>query len=181
MRRISRFSQKTFLFSMALISITGCSLFGMKQAPTIPSFTQSSSENAITTDEYLVRKNDFGDGYIAHIPIKEVNASSQEQIVEILVIQWLEHYKTQSKEKRAIIEDYKFDGVKLLGRTKNDPEIIAGVSFSIIPAQIPNDWASFPGDEIRLNDSWWHLVAPFGVYRDDGEYFWLKLMFGHGT
>jgi len=55
MRRISRFSQKTFLFSMALISITGCSLFGMKQAPTIPSFTQSSSENAIPTDEYLLK------------------------------------------------------------------------------------------------------------------------------
>lgn len=165
---------------VVLLSSTGCSPFWTKKVFRVPLLTHIPLENPVPTDEYLVRKNDFGDGYIAHIPIEEANGASQEQIVEILVIQWLEHYKTQSKETRATIEDYKVDHVKLSERSQTDPEIVAGVSFSIIPAQIPNDWASLPGDEIKPDDIWWHLVATFGVYKDENHY-WLKLLIGWGT
>jgi len=136
-------------------------------------------ESPVPTVEFL-RKNDFGDGYIAHVPITDVSSETPEMIVKLLVTQWLEHYKTGSTADRAEIEDFQIGEITLLERMKSDPSIVASVGFSIIPSQIPNDWASFPGDEIKPGDSWWRLYAPFGVYQDK-DYYWLKLMFGRGT
>jgi hypothetical protein len=130
------------------------------------------------TEEFL-RKNSFGDGYIAHIPISEVKGISNEEIVNILVVQWLEHYKIESTAVDAVIKDYKIEGIGLMdGRNDGDPAILAGVEFSIIPGQIPNVWASFPGEAISADDPWWHLVISFGVYghgpKDD--YYWLRIL-----
>jgi hypothetical protein len=130
--------------------------------------------------EKFTRNNDFGDGYVAHIPIDDVASETPEAIVKILVTQWLEHYKTESTAKLAMIKDFQLGEVTLLERTEHDPSIVASVSFSIVPAQIPNDWASFPGEEIKPEDQWWYLVAPFGVYQDP-DYYWLKLVFVRGT
>jgi len=136
-------------------------------------------ESAVPTVEFS-RKNDFGDGYIAHIVISDVSSETPEMMVNFLVTQWLEHYKTGNTADRAEIKDFQIGEITLLERMKNDPSIVASVGFSIIPSQIPNDWASFPGDGIKPDDSWLHLYAPFGVYQDK-EYYWLKLMFGRGT
>ncbi len=95
----------------------------------------SSAENATPTDEFS-RKNDFGDGYIAHILINDVNSANPEAIIKILVTQWLEHYKTGSTAERAMIRDFQLGEITLLERTKNDPSIVASVWFSIINAGI---------------------------------------------
>jgi hypothetical protein len=138
-----------------------------------------SAASAVSTEEFAI-KNDFGDGYVAHIPIEDVASETPEAIMRILVNQWLEHYKTGSTVEGATIKDFQLDEVTLLKRMEHAPAIVASVRFSIIPSQIPNDWASFPGDEIKPDDVWWRLVAPFGVYQDKDS-FWLKLMFGRGT
>jgi hypothetical protein len=123
-------------------------------------------------------KNSFGDGYIAHIPISEVKGISNEELVNILAVQWLEHYKTESAAVDAVIKDYQIDSIGLVERKNDgDPAIMAGVEFSIIPRQTPNVWASFSG-EISVDDPWWHLVASFGVYGHGpkADYYWLRIL-----
>ena len=130
---------------------------------------------------HYANSDNFGDGYVAHIRVEDVVAKSQEEVVSILVSQWLEHNKTQTGVPSAIIKDYTIDKVYL-----KDPScdpfftIVAGVRFSIIPNQFPNDYASFPGDAINSNDVWWHLSAPFGIFKD-GDSYKLRLVFGWGT
>jgi hypothetical protein len=92
-------------------------------------------------------------------------ALAPEEIVKTLVIQWLEHYKTQSQAPNVALKDYTLDKINLLDISSSSGfEIVAGVKFSIIPAQVPNDWASFPGDTISPNDVWWHLSTAFHKY-----------------
>jgi len=111
-----------------------------------PGQTTPTTEGAVPANNFS-RKNDFGDGYISHVLIHEVDSETPEMITKILVTQWLDHYKTGSTPKMAAIMDFQLGEIKLLKRMKNDPSIVASVWFSIIPSQVPNDWTSFPGDE----------------------------------
>jgi len=125
--------------------------------------------------------DNFGDGYIALIHINGNDKKSEVEIVRALVGQWLEHFKTQSISPSAAVKDYLIDRVDLLDPSCDSFfDIIAGVRFSIIPNQIPNDYASFPGDAIKPGDIWWHLLAPFGVFKDGNNYR-LRLIFGWST
>jgi hypothetical protein len=130
---------------------------------------------------HYANSDNFGDGFVALIRVEDVTAKSQEEITGILVSQWLDHNKTQSQSPSATIKDYTIDKVNLLDPSC-DPffEIVAGVRFSIIPNQIPNDYASFPGELFNPNDIWWHLWAPFGIFKD-GDFYKLRLVFGWGT
>ena len=175
---------KICIFSIFIFAyiFTACSFIYPDQIPTTsPTPVQPTLiVKSIPTDEYINPHN-FGDGYIARIPIKDFNNAVSEEIVKALVTQWLEHYKTQSQASDFMIKDYTFDQINLLDNSSNSGfEIVAGVRFSIIPAKIPNEWASFPGDTVSPNDIWWHLGAPFGVFREE-PYFVLKLVFGLGT
>ena len=163
--------------SLVIILVAILSSCTPKQFPDATKTPPTAS--AVPTEEFT-RKNDFGDGYVAHIPIDDVTSETPEAIVKILVTQWLEHYKTGSTAERAMIKDFQLGEVTLLERKEPDPSVVASVWFSIVPTQIPNDWASFPGDEIKPEDKWWRLAAPFGVYQDP-DYYWLKLVFGRGT
>ena len=160
------------------IFLTACTSTLVSQIPTIspsPTATKSTPANEYTNSD------NFGDGYISRVPIKDFNNLAPEEIVKALVIQWLEHYKTQNQAPNVALKDYALDKINLLDNSSSSGfEIVAGVKFSIIPAQIPNDWASFPGDTISPNDVWWHLSAPFGIFKDS-EYLILKLVFGWGT
>ncbi|HNB54221.1 MAG TPA: hypothetical protein PK530_19895, partial [Anaerolineales bacterium] len=93
------------------------------------------------TNEFSSRKNSFGDGYIAYTPIEEFKDTSQEEIVNFLVTQWLAHYQTESAATDARLTDYTVDEITLTEkRSENDPSILAWVRFSILPAQVPNPW-----------------------------------------
>lgn len=140
-------------------------------SPTQAIFPQSGD----SPNEFASRKNSFGDGYIAYIFIKEVKDTSSDEIVNLLVSQWLEHYKTESTTPDAILTDYTVDKITLTEkRNENDPSILAWVQFSILPAQTPNPWASLPGETI--NAAWWHLEVLFGVYEDESGVYWLKIV-----
>lgn len=123
----------------------------------------------------------FGDGHISRILVSAVGGKSEEEIVHILVTQWLEHYKTQSKSASATIKDYAIGTVNMLDPSC-DPffEFVADVRFSILPVQIPNAYAAFPSGGVNPNSGWWHISAPFGVFRDSEDYR-LRLVFGWGT
>jgi hypothetical protein len=130
---------------------------------------------------HFANEDSFGDGYVSRVSIQDVINEDQQDIVFILVNQWLGHYKTQSQSISAAIKDYSIDKINL-GDPFCNPffQILASVRFSIIPSRTPNDYASFPGDTISPNDVWWHLVAPFGVFKDGNDYR-LRLVFGWGT
>ena len=179
-----RFLAVRFLFISFLLvtSINACDTGITTKALTVaPPLTPTVLVvQAIPTDQYS-RQDEFGDGYIARIPIQDVQDSSSEEIVKLLVAQWLEHYKTASQAPDATIEDYEIREVSLMDNTINPGyEIVAGVLFSIIPTQQPNQWASFPGDLRSEGDIWWPVWAPFGVFQE-GEYYRLRLVFGWGT
>ncbi|MBI2758751.1 MAG: hypothetical protein HYX49_08745 [Chloroflexi bacterium] len=130
---------------------------------------------------HYANEDKFGDGYIARVAIKEMYGKSNGEIILILVNQWLEHYKAQSKSASAVIMDYKIEKVNLFDPSC-DPffEIVAGVNFSIVPAQIPNDYASFPSRNSLNDGKWWEIGAPFGIFKD-GDFYRLRMVFGWGT
>jgi hypothetical protein len=131
---------------------------------------------------HYANEDQFGDGYISRIAIKDMEGKNNGEIVLALVNQWLEHYKTRSKSASASIKGYDIEEVNLLD-TSCDPffEIVAGVNFSIIPAQAPNDYASFPSaTSASSGGDWWDIGAPFGVFKD-GDFYRLRLVFGWGT
>lgn len=142
--------------------------------------TTTSTAPNLPEDEFS-RFDEFGDGFIAKIKIKDTESFSSEQIISSLVGQWLEHYKSQSDYEDAAIDDYTIDKIRLLDVPSNSNyTIAAGVSFSIIPRKIPSDFGGFPGEEYNPNSPWWHLAAPFGVIQV-GDYYYLRLVFGWGT
>jgi hypothetical protein len=130
---------------------------------------------------HYANEDKYGDGYIARMPIKDVTGLNYDEIVKILVTQWLEHYKTQSSVASAAIKDYAVEKISLLD-SSCDPffKFVAGVKFSVIPSQVPHDMGSFPGEGYKEGDPWWHIGAPFGVFVD-GENYRLRLVFGFGT
>lgn len=146
----------------------------------LPTISPSPTTTPTPANEYT-NSDDFGDGYISRISIKDLNNLTPEEIVQELVINWLDHYKNQSEAPSDALIDYTLDEINILNDSSNSGfEMVAGVKFSIIPTQIPNDWASFPGNAISQNDVWWHLSAPFGILKE-GDFFILKLVFGWGT
>jgi len=129
---------------------------------------------ALPTEEFT-RTTTGGDGYVAHVPISEVEQKSHEEIVTILVTQWLEHYKTESSQLDAKLKDYKIDEISIISDAEDiSPFIIASVSFSVIPVQIPNMWRC---REMDINEPWCHSGLRFGVYgKVTGPYYWLRIM-----
>lgn len=147
-----------------------------------PTFAKTATYGIVeATDEFSIRRNSFGDGFIAHISKTEVDGDSKEEIINLLLGQLLDHYKMESSSDLVAIVDYRINDIDLSVKAeKNDPDIVAYIDFSIIPFQVPNDWASFPKVEIHQDDPWWDVGAIYGVY-SNANYYWLKLLIGHGT
>lgn len=154
--------------TFTVLGITSCSSTSAEITPILP------------TDEFS-RFDQFGDGYIAKVKVEDVKNDNSEEIVNILVTQWLEHYKTESSYQNAAIEDFSVDEIRILDNPSNGTYVIvAGVSFSIIPRKTPNDYGGFPGKEYDPNTPWWRIAAPFGVIQIN-DYYYLRLVFGWGT
>jgi len=154
--------------AVSVISLVGCTtdVYTNADTPALP-------------DEEFTRRIGFGDGYAAHIPISEAEQKSHEEIVNILVTQWLEHYKTESAQSDVRLIDYEIDEVIITSDAEDiSPFIIASVQFSTIPVQTPNDWA---GALINIDEPWWHLRAEFGVHgKVTGPYYWLRIISARG-
>lgn len=116
--------------------------------------------------------------YHPRIPIpKDYDSNSREMreaVMKRLLTLWFERQKTSSDSPRDAIRDYKLGNISQTEPSGDPaPEIAASVELWIIPSEIPNNYASFPGETPENLCSWWHIFgAPFGVYRDHG-YFWL--------
>lgn len=157
-----------FIFLVLSIQVFGCA--PSNDLPLHP---------ILPTDDFS-HSDEFGDGFIANVAKSEVENLTPEEVIMLLVSQWLEHYKTQSGDPQATIKDYSIDEMVIF-ETPNSLYLYgAKVRFSVVPVEVPNAYAAFPGDPIDPNDPWWHIGAPFGVLEVDGRYY-LRMLFGWGT
>lgn len=143
--------------------------------------TTVSTVAAITPTKEFTGKNSFGDGFIAHIPI-DTSPSDPQEIVRVLVTQWLEHYKAGTTQPMMMVNDYKINDIRLGEKTADDPTITAGVDFSVVPAEVPNNTSDIPrtiwyGSLLHSREgSWWRLILTFNVYERDQTWYWLRMV-----
>ena len=175
MKRLSK-----LVIVILVIILTGCTTDVYTNADTSAPPTNTpvppTDTPALPTEEFI-RRIGFGDGYAAHIPISEVEQKSQEEIVNILVTQWLEHYHTESTQADMMIKAYKIDEVIITSDDEDiSPFIIASVQFSVIPE------SSWFGAHIYTGEPpWWHLCLTFGVHgKVTGPYYWLRTISAGG-
>jgi hypothetical protein len=172
-----------------LLLASACAQHKVDRTPTLPGMeiptptfiSLACLEPGYPGTIHYANSDSYGDGYISRVPIKDVAEKNYDEIVPILATKWLEHYKTQSSVASASIENYEVQEIQLIDPSC-DPffKIVARVKFSVVPSQVPHDMASFPGEEIKEEDPWWHLWMPVGVFID-GEDYRLRIVFGYGT
>jgi len=125
--------------------------------------------------EEFTRTADYGDGYVAHIPISKAQDLSSEELVEVLINQYLEHYKTETTQVEWKLYQYVIDNVAIRFEDKNgNPIIKATVRFSVIP-----DTPWFSGATIIPKGScppWYTYARNYAVYGNEpgSSYYWLE-------
>lgn len=163
-------SQFFLTYLIFIILISGC---GTQQEATPLIAMQPLTQTALPV-------SNFGVGDIASIARQNVANSSNEEIVKLLVGQWLEGYKADATSREAI-KDYSIEEVFIRNHPNDsDSEIIATVAFSVQLVKYSDNWVSIATKDHDENDPWWHLGATFSVI-PDGEYFRLRILFGYGT
>jgi hypothetical protein len=121
----------------------------------------------------------FGDGYVARIPIEEVEGTNPDEILRLLLNQWLDHYRTNCTDVDFKLEDYAIESVVQLDAKYRRYEMIASTIYTIRSSYPPTpDWDAGCA-EIQAN-GWTRRCDTFGYFRD-GPYFRLRLMVGWGT
>lgn len=166
------FNSRFFLISlMFAIFIPGC---GIQQEATPLVATQPFAQTTLPA-------SNFGVGDIASIARQDVVNSSNEEIVKLLVGQWLEGYKADMTNKDAI-KNYSIEEVFINNQPNgSNSEIITTVTFSVQLVKYSDNWVSMATKDHDENDpSWWHLGATFNIVPDD-EHFRLRILFGYGT
>ena len=121
----------------------------------------------------------FGLGDIASISRQDAEDLSAQELVTVLVSQWLEGYKNDQSSTDAIV-DYQIGEIFIKSPSFTESGMVAAVNFAVRPVGYPNNWASLPGEEITEDDPWWRLAATFRIVLD-GEVFRLRTAFGWGT
>ena len=129
----------------------------------------------LPTEEFT-RTVDYGDGYVAHIPISEAKDLSSEELVELLVTQYLEHFRTETTLPEWRLFYYKVEKVTIRFEDENEnPFIKALVNYNIIP---DSPWYTAPS--IDSSDPWglpgWSYTKGFAVYgnKPGSSYYWLE-------
>ena len=155
----------TMWISFIAVCISGCNA---QQDYTAATTTPSTSP-------IVFIPTPFDDGeYIASVARRNVESLSDDEIVKLLVGQWLEGYKMNVSSQDAIL-DYEVSEVVIQPHLPDT--FLAIVKFAILPSKVPNNWISLPVEVIE-NDLWWHLSGAFRVTKE-GEYFKLRTSFRH--
>ena len=128
----------------------------------------------LPTEEFT-RTVDYKDGYVAHIPISEAKDLSSEEIVKLLVTQYLEHYRTGTTLPEWKLFQYQIEKVTIRFEDKNgNPFIKATVRYSVIPdtpwfspAILITEKSCFP---------WYTYAKNYAVYgnKPGSSYYWLE-------
>ncbi len=132
----------------------------------------------ITPTDQFQWTDDFRDGYISKIPIKNLESGSEEEIVNTLLIQWFEHYLNDCEVERFSIRGYKINDIKVINAPwMRNYKIIANVLYTEKPAR--NEAMKSLSEE-QFNSLSFNVFTTFGVLIDGDDYR-LRLMQGYGT
>lgn len=188
-----------------LIGCTGTANVGRSRVPDQPTIQMSTSSTNFVTPANVHTKQEitpvptsifwndyadsdqFGDQYIPRLSIEGVKNLPEEEIVRLLVDQWLEHYKTDCQDPYYQLETYSVGNIRL-DTAQYGYEIVANIQYEILPMQpltadytgeaAPNGWYAFPGK--FLPDGTEQLGAYFGVFRE-GDHYRLRMLIGWGV
>jgi len=132
-----------------------------------------------TTDAFS-SADQFGDGYVARIPINDVVDEESEVILSMLLSQWLEHYQGETIVADFALEEFKIESISQSSKQlKPQYEMIADVVYSVKRTNVDvSSWLAGCA-EIQEN-GWVRRCDTFGFFRD-GEDFRLRLLPGWGT
>jgi hypothetical protein len=128
-------------------------------------------------DPMFAGSDEFGDGFIARIPIAEVDDKSPEEIMDILINRSLEHYLNNEMESYYRLSDYFVYKIEIKDYYRPPYEIFAEVQYFIKPSQRPNGWLA---GSVSYNRGWEGVNKVFGIFKD-GDYFRLRMLVGWGT
>lgn len=137
----------------------------------------SNQSTPIPTDSVFAGSDEFGDGFIARIPIVEVEGKSPKEIMDILINNRLEHYLAEEIEPYYRLNDYFVYKVEIKDYYHPPYEIFAEVQYFIKPSQFPNGWMA---GSVSYNRNWQGVNKVFGIFKD-GDYFRLRMLAGWGT
>jgi hypothetical protein len=140
-------------------------------SPTLTPFPMPTDLNA----------DGFGDGYIARVPINDVENMQPEEVLKLLLSKWLEHYKAISTDPNFKLADYKVDGAFAPSGIQNRRryELVADTMFFIKLANpSANGWMGATTES--LDNGWLSIGYTISYFRD-GEDFRLRLLPGWGT
>ena len=154
---------------------TALSAFSTTQS--VQSATDKNQNTPIPTDSVFAGSDQFGDGFVAKIPITEVENKLPEEIVNILINKRLEHYLAESRETYYKLDDYFVYKIEIKDYYHPPYEIFAEVQYFIKPSQFPNGWMA---GSVSYNRDWQGVNKIFGIFKD-GDFFRLRMLVGWGT
>jgi len=130
---------------------------------------------ALPTEEFT-RTSPYGDGYVAHIPISEAQDLSSEELVTLLVTQYLEHYRSETSLAEWRLLHYEVEDVTIVYEAEDkSPFIKASVVYWVIP---DSPW--FRDVSILTHDPWglpsWCYDGGFAIHGNvpGSSYYWLR-------
>jgi hypothetical protein len=137
----------------------------------------ANQNTPIPTDSMFIGSDQFGDGFIAKTPIREVENATPEEIMNILINKRLEHYLSKDIEPYYRLDDYFVYKIEIKDYYHPPYEIFAEVQFFFKPSQFPNGWMAASVSYAR---DWQGYHEVFGIFRD-GDFFRLRLLAGWGS
>ena len=121
----------------------------------------------------------FGLGDIASISRQDAEDLSAQELVTVLVSQWLEGYKNDQSSTDAIV-DYQIGEIFIKSPSFTESGMVAAVTFAVQPVGYSDKWGMMVTQIITEGVPWWSLGATFKIVLD-GEFFRLRTAFGWGT
>jgi hypothetical protein len=132
----------------------------------------------ITPTDQFQWTDELKDGYISKIPIKKLEGATDEEIVQALITQWLDHYLNDCQIEAYSIRDYTIQSIKIINASwMHEYIIVSKVVYTVKPGR--NGAMANMSDEEFENFTTEELM-PFGVLID-GDNYRLRLMPGFGT
>ena len=120
---------------------------------------------------------DFLKGDLAQVSRNDVQFLSEEEIVKLLMSQWLERYMKEEPSSPESITDYSIEKVEVKSRL-SDMEVIVHIQFSVIPGR--SSFSSWVPITVKFDEPWFRVAGYFSIFQD-GEYYKLKFLPGWGS
>lgn len=128
---------------------------------------------------WITEEDQFGDGFIALVPIQAVEGQPPDAVLRRLVQAWLDHYRYDCLDAAFKLDDYSIGDTRSTQLDAAPYILVATIEYRVRQAQpgLRNAWDA---GGARNEDGWTIRQNAFG-YFEDGETYRLRVLFGWGT